>query len=152
MKIIQRLFLAFAIFTLGFWVVGANWWPTENSESYLCQWDECSFEWWTDIAATAIDGIVTDKTFSEYVIQLIQVLTTYITLIWVIIIIYAGFIILVSGWEEEKIKNAKRLILYAILWIVLIWVALQLTEFIIDILDGTIQAPDSAAAWQTTTP
>ena len=47
---------------------------------------------------------------------------TFLSVICVILIIYAGFLVLISGGDEEKIKKAKNTILYiAIGFILLVW-------------------------------
>ena len=146
MKILQILLLTFIVFISSVWFTDANWWPTGNTESFICQWDDCSFEGGIEASKWSINWLVTDRTLSEYVIQIISYLTTFITLIWVVIVIYAGFTILVSWWDEEKIKSAKRLILYAILWIILIWLAWSIMTFIVSILDGGAEVPDGGGA------
>ena len=47
---------------------------------------------------------------------------TFLSIICVILVIYAGWLILISGGDEEKIKKAKNIILYIIIgFIILVW-------------------------------
>ena len=147
MKIIHSFLVVLVLMLGGIFSVSANWWGNPEPDIIICQWDECGFQEGADAAQNAIDGVVTDRTLSEYVIDIIQYLTTFFTLIGVIIVIYAGFTILVSWGDEEKIKKAKKLILYAILGLILVWLAWSITTFIISILDGTV-GPAEGWDWE----
>jgi hypothetical protein len=58
-------------------------------------------------------------------------LLSFLAIIAVIIIIYAWFNILTAAWEEEKVKNSKKMIMYAIIWLAVIYLAWPITRFII---------------------
>ena len=47
--------------------------------------------------------------------NIINFLNTFLAIICVILIIYAGWLVLISGGDEEKLKKAKRIILYIII-------------------------------------
>jgi hypothetical protein len=55
----------------------------------------------------------------------------------IVFTIYGGFLILTSGWEEEKIKKWKNVFIYAILGLIVIFLASQVVRWVIDILSDT---------------
>lgn len=58
--------------------------------------------------------------FLNLVIKIIIFLNWFIALITVIMIMYAGFLILTGGGDEEKSQKAKRIITYAIIGVLII--------------------------------
>ncbi len=126
----------FAIGALFFLMISNSFaiWPNPNPVVDVCQWWNCNLEWWAAIAKDSLEGINNEKSLSEYVIDIIRNLAEFLTLIWVIVIIYSWFTILVSWGDEEKLKSARRMILYVVLWILLIWLAYAIMDFIISIL------------------
>jgi len=139
MKLLLKIFL---IFTLLFmWTATmASWWGNATPNVYLCQWNTCSLEQWAIIAKDTIQTIETGRSFSEYVIDVIRYLVTFLTLIWVIITIYAWFVILTSWWDEEKLKNARKVVFYVILGIALIWFAYWIVWWIVSLLNQDFPA------------
>ncbi len=68
----------------------------------------------------------------------VQIMTTlinyfngFIGIITVILIIYAGFLVLTGGWDDEKLKKAKSIIAYAIIGIFLLVVSYILFNFFV---------------------
>lgn len=51
--------------------------------------------------------------------------------------IYAGFLILTSGWDEERVKKWKKMFLYVLAWLILILLASQIIGFVISVLTDT---------------
>lgn len=47
-------------------------------------------------------------------------LNTFLGVLCVILVIYAGWLVLVSGGDEEKLKKAKNIILYIIIGLILL--------------------------------
>jgi hypothetical protein len=45
--------------------------------------------------------------------------------------LYGGFNILTAAWEEEKVKNWKKIIINALIWLVVIFLVSTLVEFLI---------------------
>jgi hypothetical protein len=54
------------------------------------------------------------------VIKIIIFLNGFIALVTVIMIMYAGFLVLTGGGDEEKSEKAKKTILYAIIGVLII--------------------------------
>ena len=70
--------------------------------------------------------------FSSLVVTIINWVNSFIWIIMLVMIIYAGSLVLLSAWDEEKLKKAKSIILYVIIWVtVLVFNYLILTFFII---------------------
>lgn len=78
-----------------------------------------------------ITGIETGKTFSQYVQDIIIYLLGFLTLIVVILIMWAGFSILTAAGDEEKVKSGKKIIFRAIIGLLIIFFAWSITTFII---------------------
>ncbi len=91
---------------------------------------ECGLDQWTNIIRGEIDGIETERPLSQYVQDVVLYLLTFISLIAIIYIIYAGFQILIWNGDEEKMKKSKQTIIYVVIWIAIIWLAWPLTLFI----------------------
>ena len=83
-----------------------------------------------------VDGIVTDRSLSEYIQDIVAFLLGFLSIIAVIYIIYAGFTLLSSAWDEDKMKNTKNTILYVIIGLVIIWLAGPITTFVFRVLDA----------------
>lgn len=64
--------------------------------------------------------------FSGIIVDVINWMNSFLWLLIVIMIIYAGFLALTSIWDEEKFKKAKNIILY-----ITIWVAILITNYLI---------------------
>ena len=113
--------------------VDASIFWSNNSNIPYCNWDECSLEKWVEYAKW-VDWVVTTWTASEYVQKIVVYLLSFLKLVAVILIIYAWFNMLTSAWDEEKAKKSKTIIVFAIIWLLIIYLAWPITNFIIDIL------------------
>jgi len=98
-----------------------------------CGWGECNLEKWVDLVRWELDGIEKDKSFSEYIQDVTLYVISFVSFIALLYIVYSGFTIIFSGWDDEKLKNAKKTILHVVIWIALIWMAYPITIFIIRI-------------------
>ncbi len=83
---------------------------------------------WSDCGGSKIFGISTECTnrvfdtsiFLETAVKIIVFLNGFIALVTLIMIMYAGFLVLTGWWDEEKSEKAKKTITYAIVWILII--------------------------------
>lgn len=109
--------------------------------------DDCSLDKGTDIVKNNVKNIRTDVRFSDYVQDVITYALGFLTLIVVILILWAGFSILTAGGDEEKVKTAKNIIIRAAIGLVIIFMAWSITTFILGSSDGKskglINAPTS---------
>ncbi len=108
-----------------------SWEPTVHID---CNKQDCNLETWIKEVKDNANWIVTDRKFSEYIQDVVRYLLTFVSLVWVIYIIYAWFRILTSAWDEETLKKQKNTVIYVIIWIILMWIAYPIVKFIIDAL------------------
>ncbi|NDK09947.1 hypothetical protein GW846_04155 [Candidatus Gracilibacteria bacterium] len=52
----------------------------------------------------------------------------------VVFAIYAGFTILTSGGDEEKVKKGKNILIYVVIGLVVVFLASQLIRFVISVM------------------
>ena len=76
--------------------------------------------WWTDLVLTA-DNIL------WYLIWLFYFIAV---MVW----IYGWFLILVSGWDEEKVKKGKNFVIYMVVWLIIVFLADIIVRWVIDVM------------------
>ncbi len=91
---------------------------------------ECWLQQWID-AVGEIGGLENDIWAADFIQEIVGYILSFVSLIAVIYIIYAGFQILIWNGEEEKLKKSKQTILYVILGIIVIWLAWPITIMVI---------------------
>lgn len=75
-----------------------------------------------------IDSTLANEFSSKIINPLIELLQTTTSFIFLAIMIYAFFRMITANWDEEKAKNWKMSVLYAIVWFVTIKVAAALVS------------------------
>jgi len=70
-----------------------------------------------------------DKDPREIAVQLINVSISFLSILFVILILHAGFMFMISGGDKEKTDKAKRAILNAIIGLALVLSAWSITTF-----------------------
>ncbi len=63
--------------------------------------------------------------------KLINYLNSFLMLLAVLLVIYAGWLVFISWGDEEKLKKAKNIIIYILLWLLLIVASNALFRFFI---------------------
>lgn len=58
---------------------------------------------------------------------------SFISIIGVLYIIYAGFQVMIGAGDEEKMKKAKNIILYVVIGIIIMWLAYSIVKWAIDL-------------------
>ncbi|MFA5917525.1 MAG: hypothetical protein WC850_04830 [Candidatus Gracilibacteria bacterium] len=114
---------------------------TDDGELPYCDNNECSYSSGVKLVKTLVDNNETSKTLSEYIQSVIIYLLTFLSIIAVIYIIYAGFKIMIGGGSEDALKKSRTTILHVIIGIVIIWLAYSIVIFIIDILNSASVEP-----------
>ncbi len=135
-KLLVYLWLLFAIlfsatFSVNAWVFQDN----DNNSIPYCKWDECGLKKGIEEAKWKVKDIYDDsdsKWASDYLQDIVIYLLWFLYFVWVIIIIYAWFVILTANWDEEKVSKAKKIILYVIIGMIVIFLAGPITNFILD--------------------
>ncbi len=81
-----------------------------------------------------LDKVRQDTGSTESADWAIQTLITnalaFLGVVAVLFIIYAGFMILTAGWDDEKVKKGKSIIIQALIWIVIIFLAYSIVNWI----------------------
>ena len=88
----------------------------------------------TNAVNYGLDKVRQDTWSTETADQAIQTLIARLLMfLWVIavwFIIYAGFLILTAGWDEEKVKKGKTIMIQAVIWIIVIFLAYSIVNWI----------------------
>ena len=95
---------------------------------------ECWYRQWLEAIKNSINGMIINKTLSEYVQDVIAYLLSFISIIAVIYIIYAWFRIMIAWWNDDEVKKWKKTIFQVIIWIIVIWLAYSIVTFVINVL------------------
>jgi hypothetical protein len=67
-------------------------------------------------------------------------------IIFVVLVIYGGFMYMTSAGESDKVKKAKNIILYAAIGVIIIFLAYALTTFIFNLVLRTTQGGSGIGA------
>lgn len=65
----------------------------------------------------------TSETADQAVQTLIVRFAQFLTIIAVVYLLWGWFNILTAGWDEEKVKKWKTVIIQSLIWLVVIWIA-----------------------------
>ena len=77
-----------------------------------------------------------DWGFKSKIIKWVEKIAWFLGLISVSALVYAAFMMTISGWEEEKINKAKDIIKWTILWFLWIVLAGSLITIIVKFMYG----------------
>lgn len=133
-----KIFLAFVTFFSFMSVSDASFFDSfingGDPDIRYCNNGDCWLQEGIDAIEGWVDGIETERSASQYIQDVVAYLLTFVSIVAVIYIIYAGFQILIWGGDEEKVKSSKQTIIYVIAWIILMWLAWPITLFILNLL------------------
>ena len=87
-----------------------------------------------DATRKSVSGGITDKPISEFAQDIVTYLLTFVSLVGVIYIIYAGAQLMLSAGDEEKLKKTRQIILYVVLGIIIIWLSFPIINWTIKLL------------------
>lgn len=130
-KIILWILISFSFLSFFSDVFALDIFTNTNEIIYCKDGDECSLEKWTQIVKTWINDINKTETTSVYVQKIVTYLLTFISILAIIYVIYAGFKILISWWNDEDVKKSKTTITSVLIWIIIIWLAYSIVSWII---------------------
>lgn len=83
-------------------------------------WSDC---WWSKlfgIPTECTKRVFDSSVFLDTAVKIIVFLNGFIALVTVIMIMYAWFLVLTGGWDEEKSEKAKKTITYAVIGVLII--------------------------------
>lgn len=139
MKKINK-FLLFFVILFSFTFSPLYWWTFDNitgwdsaKSPYCTQW-ECWLKNWIADTKWSLENIEKERPTSVYLQDIIKSAMTYITIIAVLYIIYWGFLMMTSWWDEEKQKKTKTIIVSVTIWIIIMWLAGSIVTWIIGLL------------------
>jgi hypothetical protein len=89
---------------------------------------------WTDKISETLkpNGDSWDNDLVQTADNLLGYLIGLLYFIAVALWIYGGFTILISGWDEDKVKKWKNIIIYVVIWLIVIFLASQLVNWVIE--------------------
>lgn len=76
----------------------------------------------------------TNNTADVAVQNLISTLATFLTILAVIYALYGWFNILTAWGEEDKVKKWKTILIQALIWLVVIWLAYSIVSWLITLI------------------
>lgn len=97
----------------------------------VCSDGKCNLDQGVHDLKDVINGLFTGKPISQYIQDIVKYLLSFVSIIGVIYIIYAGFQLLIGAWDDEKMKKAKQIITYVVLGIILMWLAFGIVNWTI---------------------
>ncbi|NUM25911.1 MAG: hypothetical protein HUU49_04865 [Candidatus Buchananbacteria bacterium] len=83
-------------------------------------------------AFLAETGLGTQTSLSLMVSAIIRVFLSFLGVIFVVLIIYAGFMWMTSAGNEDKISKAKKIMASAIIGLAIVLAAYAITYFVLD--------------------
>ena len=83
--------------------------------------------------AAALDADATND-LPTIIGNLIAVLLSVLGIIFVVLVVYAGFLYLTAAGDDEKVKKAKKLLTQSIIGLVIIIAAYAIASYVIDAL------------------
>ncbi len=81
-------------------------------------------------------GLRTDGTADVVIQTWLQNLLTFLYLVAVLLGIWWGFNILTAAWDEGKVKKGKTILIQAIAWIVVIFLAGSIIDWLLTFIVG----------------
>lgn len=112
---------------------GGSWFSSNCSTSpYIITGD--AIQQGYDATKKSVSGAITDKPISEFAQDIVTYLLTFVSLIGVIYIIYAGAQLMLGAGDEEKLKKTRQIILYVVLGIIIIWLSFPIINWTIKLL------------------
>lgn len=75
---------------------------------------------------------VTEKTLAESVARIIRAVLGFLGIIFLVLMIYAGFTWMTAAGNEEKVSTAKKIMVAAVIGAAIVLSAYAITYFVID--------------------
>lgn len=76
------------------------------------------------------------ENLKDSIITMLNYFLGFVGVLLVVIIVYAGFLIIVSQGEEEELTKGRTMIVYAIIGVVIIFLSYTIVNFIGDVTDS----------------
>lgn len=89
----------------------------------------------TDVGST-LDSSATGATLPEMIGNIINVLLGVLGIVFVVLVVYSGFLYLTDAGSDEGIKKAKKILRTSVMGLVLIVAAYAIADYVISALVG----------------
>lgn len=106
------------------WALSALQFTVSNAAGGMSFWNDKVQAWvkWTNNSADiAIQNII-------------STLAGFLTILAVVYALYGWFNILTAGWEEDKVKKWKTILIQALIWLVVIWLSYSIVTWLITLI------------------
>lgn len=84
--------------------------------------------------------IQTDRTLEDTIGQIINVILGFLGIIFLVLVIYAGFLWMTAGGNSDKVDKAKSILIQAVIGLVILLAAYAITSFVVTQLGGATGA------------
>ncbi len=139
-KIILSVFTFLTIFWISISWVSAGFlsdlFDWDWAQPYICQNDDCGTDDGIEAVRDALDGSEKNKPASQYIQDIVNYVLTFMAIVWVLYIIYAGFNILTAAGDDEKVSNSKKTITYVAIGLLIMFLAYSIIGFIFGVFDN----------------
>lgn len=120
-KILLVAILIIAIFSLNNLVdAECSYDPNSKSSSDISESLKKCLEWEDSKLVKNKDNLEIEWWFRTQILNWVKNIAWFLGLVAVWALVYAAFMMTISGWEEEKVKKAKDMVKWTILWF--LWV------------------------------
>ena len=75
---------------------------------------------------------VSDTTFAKTIADIIQIALGFLGVIFLVLIVYAGFLWMTAAGNEEKVKKSKDIMIAAVIGVTIVLAAYAITFFVIN--------------------
>lgn len=99
-----------------------------------------TFAWWASETtfwvnkATTTSQNLENRPLSEAIQFYVNFLMTFLYLIAVMYALWGGFQILTAGWDDEKVKKWKTILIQWAMWLLVIWLAWTIVKWVLSVL------------------
>lgn len=81
---------------------------------------------------------VTEVTFAAFLGKLVQMVLNFIGVVFALLIIYAGFLWMTAGGDQQKVDKSKSILKNSIIGLIITLLAIFIVRFVSDILKKSL--------------
>lgn len=99
-----------------------------------------TFAWWASETtfwvnkATTTSQNLENRSLPDAIQFYVNFLMTFLYLIAVMYALWGGFQILTAGWDDEKVKKWKTILIQWAMWLLVIWLAWTIVKWVLSVL------------------
>lgn len=127
-KILIIVFLLFSFNNFSYWAdCSYDWWLTSDEIQSCLEWTKVSWTQWNNLN-------IEDWYFKDSIVAMVWKIAWALLLVAIWSIAYGWFMMVISTWEDEKLKKAKDIVKWSILWALWIVIASSLIAIIVNVM------------------